>query len=69
MNFPNFPRHEFSKENTDLLMQFLKLSKENKSNKNCNLDEYEKLKTFFPLVRILVFVNFNKLQRSLVLAR
>lgn len=48
----NFPRHEFSKDNTDLLLEFLKLSKENKSDQVCNLEEYEHMKKYFPLVSI-----------------
>lgn len=46
----NFPRHEFSKENTELLLEFLKLSNENKSNGICNLEEYEHMNKYFPLV-------------------
>lgn len=48
----NIPRYEFSKENTNYLLEFLKTAKEMKSSSFCNLNEYANLKKILPLVRI-----------------
>ncbi|XP_056633841.1 uncharacterized protein LOC130443295 [Diorhabda sublineata] len=45
----NFPRYEFCEENKPLLLNFIKLAKQNKLNPHCNLDEYKKLSKILPL--------------------
>lgn len=53
----NVPRYEFSGGNTDVLLEFLKVAKEKKSNNSCNLEEYETFKLFCPLVYITIYYS------------
>lgn len=56
----NLPRHEFSKENINDLLEFLKVAQNKKSNSFCNHNEYEKLKIIYPLVCSKFDICFNK---------
>lgn len=56
--FNNIPRHEVAEENKKYLQQFLEVSRENMSNKFCDLKAYECFKKILPLVETTVFSRF-----------